>query len=225
MIDNAEALVQRHQRSGLCYLHAPIVAQYYAICHTKLEQRIENPTKGLNNEMNHAMIDLTAFILKCCKPKALEIYIFHDIGGDSHKSFKRILQPGSLLENYHVTNAPKFLAEHNPALVSGFTVYGDFHDQSIHKHYGKPIGKKIGAHAMVLVGTRTDSNNKLYLLLQNWWLKKQFVEVDVDYFKACGASLWFVATPQTQVPDTFPTHKGHFLQTECLQLMERVCEM
>jgi len=225
MIDSPETLVQRHQRSGLCYLHAPIVAQYYAVWKTKLKQRGENPATKIPNETEHAMIDLTAFILKYFEPKALENYIFQDNGGFSHDALERILQPGSILENYHVTNAPKFLAEHGPALVSNFAVYDDFRDQSIHKHYGKPMGKKIGGHAMVLVGTRTDSNNKLYLLLQNWWLKKQFVEVDVDYFKACGASLWFVATPQTQVPDTFPTHKGHFLQTECLQLMERVCEM
>jgi len=37
---------------------------------------------------------------------------------------------------------------------------------------------------MVLVGSRSDENKKLFLLLQNWWLRKQFVEVDLEYFEA-----------------------------------------
>ena len=40
-----------------------------------------------------------------------------------------------------------------------------------------------GLHAMVLVGVRKNGNGPRYLL-QNWWSKKPFVEVDADYLKS-----------------------------------------
>lgn len=56
---------------------------------------------------------------------------------------------------------------------------------------------------MVLIGTRVDSKLSCRFLLQNWWEMKQFVEVDVDYLKKCGATLYFVNTAQTHVLHTF----------------------
>ena len=37
---------------------------------------------------------------------------------------------------------------------------------------------------MLIVGFRIQ-DGKVRLLLQNWWLTKQFVEVDEDYLKSC----------------------------------------
>mmetsp|Transcript_5245 Transcript_5245/g.17211 ORF Transcript_5245/g.17211 Transcript_5245/m.17211 type:complete len:81 (+) Transcript_5245:404-646(+) len=31
LLEDPRTMVQRHQLSGLCYLHAPVVVQYYAI--------------------------------------------------------------------------------------------------------------------------------------------------------------------------------------------------
>ena len=48
-------------------------------------------------------------------------------------------------------------------------------------------------HSMTCIGGRCDPNkNKTWLLLQNWWDDMQFIEVSVDYFKACGGELSFV---------------------------------
>ena len=74
---------------------------------------------------------------------------------------------------------------------------------------------------MALVGARRDDNNNVFFLLQNWSLKKQFIEVDLEYLEACGATLYFVKTPQTSVPTESPTHAGHIIQTEAIDMQER----
>eukprot|EP00634_Sargassococcus_sp_CCMP2135_P008617 CAMPEP_0198649432 /NCGR_PEP_ID=MMETSP1467-20131203/4274_1 /TAXON_ID=1462469 /ORGANISM="unid. sp., Strain CCMP2135" /LENGTH=103 /DNA_ID=CAMNT_0044385225 /DNA_START=15 /DNA_END=326 /DNA_ORIENTATION=- len=74
---------------------------------------------------------------------------------------------------------------------------------------------------MALVGARRDENDNVFFLLQNWWLEKQFVEVDLEYLKACGATLYFVETPQLSVSTDFPTHAGHIMQTEAIDMPER----
>jgi hypothetical protein len=58
-----------------------------------------------------------------------------------------------------------------------------------HFHYGRPSGRVIGSHAMVLVGHRKDDTGKQFFLIQNWWFKKQFLEFDADYLIASGASI------------------------------------
>ena len=68
---------------------------------------------------------------------------------------------------------------------------------------------------MVLIGCRTDeaSGRKLYLL-QNWWKNKQFVEVDAEYLKQCGVTMYFVETPQTCIPDIFPTTAAKYAEVD-----------
>ena len=68
-------------------------------------------------------------------------------------------------------------------------------------------------HAMVLVGARKEGG-KHYFLLQNWWKQKQFVEVDVDCLKSRGATVYFVETPQTKIPKSFPQTHGIFAENE-----------
>jgi hypothetical protein len=47
-------------------------------------------------------------------------------------------------------------------------------------------------HAMLLLGGRKDEKGNTWLLLQNWWLDLQLVEVSSEYFKNCKAELSFV---------------------------------
>ena len=48
------------------------------------------------------------------------------------------------------------------------------------------------------------------------WFSKQFVEVSASYLKACGATVYFVETPQTHVPTAFGTHpsKDHWQEMD-----------
>jgi len=66
-------------------------------------------------------------------------------------------------------------------------------------HSGSPkIELENENHSMVLIGIRKDKG-KTHFLLQNCWSKKQFVEVDEEYFKKCNGVLHYVETPQISI--------------------------
>lgn len=104
--------------------------------------------------------------------------------------------------------------------MSGFEVHEDFVNASIHHHYGKPLGKFIGLHAMALVGHRMDQNGTEYYLLQNWWKEKQCVEIDAEYLMRSGASINFIKTPQAKIPN-FSVHFGTVFELELIDKPER----
>jgi len=101
------------------------------------------------------------------------------------------------------------------------SVHEDFYNHTVHHHYGT-IGNFIGNHALALVGHRQDETGRMFFLLQNWWKKKQFVEVDESYLKGSGATVYFIETPQTRVPPYFSTHAGHFFELEALDKPEGI---
>lgn len=78
-----------------------------------------------------------------------------------------------------------------------------------------------GYHAMVLVGYREDKE-KRHFLLQNWWHKKQFVEVDEDYLVASAALITFIQTPQTKIPESFAISHGKYFELEAIDKPEGI---
>eukprot|EP01127_Copromyxa_protea_P013314 TRINITY_DN3571_c0_g2_i6.p1 TRINITY_DN3571_c0_g2~~TRINITY_DN3571_c0_g2_i6.p1 ORF type:complete len:167 (-),score=24.75 TRINITY_DN3571_c0_g2_i6:59-559(-) len=74
-----------------------------------------------------------------------------------------------------------------------------------------------GNHAMVLVGHR-----KHFFLLQNWWRKKQFVELDGEYLVASGASITFIKTPQNGIPTSFAISHGKYFELEMIDKPEGI---
>jgi len=101
-------------------------------------------------------------------------------------------------------------------LVGSRCIKSFFEDPNRRHYHGVPNtdGYK-GLHAMALVGHR-QKNGLQYFLLQNWWKTKQFIEVDTDYLERSGATVYFVKTPQTQIPNTFPTHSGRYFELDIL---------
>eukprot|EP01127_Copromyxa_protea_P011325 TRINITY_DN283_c0_g1_i4.p1 TRINITY_DN283_c0_g1~~TRINITY_DN283_c0_g1_i4.p1 ORF type:complete len:320 (+),score=49.60 TRINITY_DN283_c0_g1_i4:181-1140(+) len=196
------ALSQRYQLSGLCYMHGPAMVQHYALAH---------------NNHSVPMIDLLKFIKEHFTAKQLEKHIFDNEGGDSSTFLKSILQPNTTLIS---TGDPILnFRDFGPALVAKFEVHKDFMKASVHHHYGKPKGEFVGHHAMAMVGHRFD-NDTSYFLLQNWWEKKQFVEVDADYLEASGAYFTFIKTPQTSIPDKFSYTYGKYHELEAVDKPE-----
>lgn len=115
---------------------------------------------------------------------------------------------------------PNALKAYGPGLVSGFEVHQDFANFTTHHHHnGIHLGSYIGNHAMALVGHRS-ANGTQYFLLQNWWKEKQFVEVDASYLKHSGASVWFIETPQTDVPKDFAVNYANFYELEAVDKEE-----
>eukprot|EP00051_Salpingoeca_urceolata_P008209 m.104233 g.104233 ORF g.104233 m.104233 type:complete len:331 (+) comp15634_c0_seq1:345-1337(+) len=208
--------VQRHHLSGLCYMHAPAVAQYYNIWFHALRNN--------NTNTKHSMLDLAKYIRNHFSPAQLSRHIFDNDGDDSRLFLDAILQPGSFTIASGLAEIGDNLHRYGPGLVSLFKVYNDFHDNhSQHHHAGTPRGKEVGHHAMVVLAVRQDPEGKRHFLLQNWWGQKQFVEVDEEYMKRCGATVYFIETPQTGIPEQLPTNTGHFFETEATDKPERVC--
>jgi hypothetical protein len=193
-------LVQRLQRSGLCYIHGPDVMQHYlvALC---------DPTAG--------MIDMSSLIKDSFTGNDLERHIFEDYGGSSLGMLKHILMPNSFVFASDPMMWEQGLKDYGPGLVSHFEVHPDFRKVALSSHHG-PVTKRAqqpGMQAMVLVGSR-DVSGKKYFLLQNWWKQKQFLEVDIDYMKSCNATVSFVETPQTEIPSQFSTQHSIFAESE-----------
>jgi hypothetical protein len=101
----------------------------------------------------------------------------------------------------HVTFST--LQHYGPALVFAFSVYEDFESHSDSAFKGQPDSCLKGLHAMVLMGVRGEGSERK-ILLQNWWRRCQFVEVDSEYLQACNPRIYFVETPQESIPPNWP---------------------
>lgn len=65
----------------------------------------------------------------------------------------------------------------------------------------------------------------MFFLLQNWWLKKQFVEVDAQYLQGSCALVYFVTTPQPSIPSSLPALSGQWFETDMVDKPESLfCE-
>jgi hypothetical protein len=73
---------------------------------------------------------------------------------------------------------------------------------------------------MALVGHRQAADGRQFFLLQNWWKLKQFVEVDYEYLEKSGATVYFIKTPQTEIPKAFPQLAGRFFELEAIDKPE-----
>ena len=67
---------------------------------------------------------------------------------------------------------------------------------------------------MVLVGVRKEGIETRYLV-QNWWKKKAFVEMDGEYLRSCWPLFTFVKTPQTAMGSYTTSDHDH---VECEML-------
>ena len=90
-------------------------------------------------------------------------------------------------------------------------VTDEFLDSNKWRHVGASTAPVTGHHSMLVVGARVSSSGTTRLLLQNWWRKKQFVEVGEAYYNSCmGAHAQYVITPQPRIPASFDTTDAVF---------------
>ncbi len=226
MKNRTHGLVQRHQLSGLSYMHAPHVLQHYLVC-------METP----RNEVV-GMIDMTRMIRETFNATDLQKHIFDDGGGSSLGMLQHILVPGELHIRQNVMElivrvgsmmANKGIEDirfstleiYGPGLVQLFTVYEDFLDLNTMEYRGKPVGSRVGFHAMVLIGIRKGHGGGRHFLLQNWWSAKQFISVDEDYFFACQPMIFFCKTPQPEIPLEWPSQNHIYAENENLDKPEQ----
>jgi len=183
-------LPRRAQFSAPGYVHSAVVIQRYLV--------------SLHQQRDVGMVDVTKLLRDAFSAEELGNHTFDDVGGASRSTLEFILEPGSVLRAGDALDDN--LKRHGPGLVHLFKVHSDFFAAGRVSFGGKPDGDVVGEHAMVLIGARRDpTSGEWWYLLQNWWQWSQFVEVTEEYLKASGAEVVFVITPQTKVPEKFPT--------------------
>ena len=204
--DKQHAYVERVQLSGLCYMHAPVIVQHYLV--------------AMHSHDAVPMLDMAVYLKMHMSAEALERHIWLNKGGDSKVFLEKILiqDPVPVFDSVSAKHdLESSLCQYGPCLVSGFKVETDF-NSSTWQHIGKKKIVSTGLHAMVLVGFRKQGNGIRYLL-QNWWKKKPFIEVDADYLESCGAIAHFVKTAQDRMGE-FPTNSHDHVECEMLDAEE-----
>lgn len=193
----SHALVERFQKSGLCYMHACVVIQHYLV--------------AMNNEVEIPMLNMAEFLKVHMPADILYQHIWNNKGGDSLEFLKSILKETPESESIHhcsnrkdLESMDQCLRSYGPGLVSGFSVSKSFIGDDW-QHLGKNQAKVFeGRHAMVLVGNRIVNGNQRFLL-QNWWKSKAYIEIDVDYLISSNATVHFIKERQLEMGD-FPTN-------------------
>ena len=207
-----EHMVQRVQKSGLCYIHGPDVLQHYLV---------------LRSGTASGMINIVLYIKQHFTAEQLYGHIFGNHGGSSATILEHILLPKSILLPFGNYNNPSYIAElfntYGPALVSLFVVHNSFTDSKQLSHTTLPNDDDdvLGRHAMVMIGYRKTDGGEYRFLIQNWWTEKQFLEVSPEYLEACRATLHFVKTPQTEIPKKWPVTNAKYAELELIDLAEQ----
>jgi hypothetical protein len=105
--------VQRVQRSGLCYIHAPEVVQHYAV--------------SIHTKANAGMINMAAMIRNTWSGEELTRHIFDNRGGNALVMLQDILIPGSITTaQVGYDRFGEYLQQFGPGLVTMFKVYTEF---------------------------------------------------------------------------------------------------
>jgi hypothetical protein len=188
-VKGKDVAIQRVQIHGTSAVHPVVTLQHYLVA---------LHTEGAVN----ATLDMSVWLRRHATEQLLEGLVFGN-GVVCTTVLKKILPPPLrpiLAENFEPADCQN-LHKYGPALVPCWRVAKGF-EASRGAHVGQPPKEGKDCHAMLLVGYR-EHNGQLRLLLQNWWDKKQFVDVDEVYFNECSETTVFVTAPQKEFPKSF----------------------
>jgi hypothetical protein len=192
-----DALVLRLQVSGLCFLHAPLVAAHY-LCNMRV------------SVVRPGVLDITDFMRRHIGDGGTARYLFNDGGGDTESVLLQVLQPArgaieAALRPCAYNAVPlrqlgpklrALLRMYGPGVVTSFRAETDLAPPRT-SYRGAHTSLLNGLHALILVGVRFDTDTRKHvMLLQNSWEGLPFFEVDEDYWCASKAQVSFVVTPQ-----------------------------
>ena len=201
----ARIMVIRKQKSGLCYLHAPVVLEHYLIA----------IATGGKNSSTYDIGKYEAYVLSGAP---LLKFILEDVGGSSRDALNELCGltkigdvkcytiPDKEDKSLYSATCQLILEQvaQSPALISIFRVYLDFGQTNAVSFSGQPAQNNnvaqsdVERHSMVLIGARKTSKGEYYFLLQNWWEGRYFIEVSGEYMHHCQAQITFVKKPITR---------------------------
>ena len=197
-----DALVLRLQKSGLCFLHAPLVAVHYLVSLLVADSRVP---------------DVTTFMRRQIGDGGTARYLLNDSGGDTTSVLLQVLQPAEGSVRAELLPFPFYgpksfssfgllIRKYGPGVVTSFRTERALKEPRT-SYTGAHTSLFHGLHALILVGVRFDAaSGKYFLLLQNSWERLPFFEVDEDYWQASEATVRFVVTPQRSLRAGFATN-------------------
>lgn len=200
------ALILRVQLTGLCFLHAPIVALHYLL--------------NMTGVVHRETLDITSFGRKHIGDGGTSRYIFSDSGGNTKSILLQVLQPGEGADKAELLSRAydfgsksdigpelrRLLKLYGPGVVTSFRLETGLRAPQT-SYVGAHTTTLLGLHALVLVGVRFDAVScKHFMILQNSWASLPFFEVDEDYWYASEAVVSFVTTKQTKLRPGFVTN-------------------
>jgi hypothetical protein len=182
---------QTKQCSANCYLAAATTCHAYAVMHETGRWK---------------KVDVSTYIRYSFPPSELYNRIMKNTGGQAVVVFEDLSEHKSHLNEKidaaNLTEESCFekLIRCGAALLTKFHVDQDFRAYNKFSYSGLVTvnPKKKKGHAMVLVGARVDSLGKCWLLVQNWWGYKQFVEMTLEYLQSSKAVLHFPTQKHTK---------------------------
>lgn len=177
---------QAVQCSSNCYIQAGLMLHAYRlmICGGTTFKRVTVPE----------------FVRKLYSREAIYERIMRNKGGHATEVYRSLCKDGKGVK-YTNGETPdeafELIKEHKVGLVNHFRVTEDFEKDGKFSYEGRANIEHCGSHAMLCIGMRKDSSGVWWLLLQNWWEEKQFVEVTWDYLHSCFGDLRFYTKPVT----------------------------
>jgi len=189
-----------------CYLPAAITAQTYAV---------RNGTRDQDNPTPRTTIRTDQYIRRAFGPDQLYRRIMHNKGGKAIDVFKNLSAlPTKINAEISATDfsanvALDHLKKYGAGLVTGFHVDDDeFRNTSTRKPVTSWFWSAIAKNE------KTQEVVSAWLLLQNWWRNKQFVEVTLEYFQSSKSTVYFPTQTHTKFKDLFTMTDENFTETD-----------
>jgi hypothetical protein len=187
------------------------------------------------------MLDMTKYMKKHMAARQLYNHIWENQGGDSFDFLQKILSDNlddddDAVEytNRQLRKADlcQDLKNYGPGLVSGFHVSEEFKDMNVWQHVGKRANNFVGMHAILLIGYRIfkveDGTMMIRYLLQNWWKRKAYIEVDIDFLASSRCQVRFITKRQSEIRK-YPTNDNVLVECDvdaCEQILpEGSCDI
>ena len=174
---------------------------------------LRNFSRATSASPHADVVDITRLMLRTLVDGSLSRYLFADDGRYTEDVIRQLYLPAEGQANVATLDSgnadSEFVAmrqrlvEYGVGFVTSFNVEPAFMTSRSASYLLRcaeppPPPDDEVRHAMLLIGVRFDvPRNEHLMLLQNWWERKEFVEVGQGYWKASNAKLLFVMTPQT----------------------------
>jgi len=209
-------LIRSIQVSRTCFMHAAVALQHYLV--------VMN-----TGHSDHTKVDMNKFLLDHVHGDLFENYL-SGIGQYSWKFMCNLIgriplhkvrvMTESLETNKVAANeiADVWLRKLGPGLVSMFPIDAGFGGNSERTSF--LTGTVVRAldedtHSMLIVGCRADPVHGHVFLLQNWWRKRELIEVSLEYLTGTGSHIHFVDDVIDSIPSEYKLNSDAYTETGC----------